>query len=461
MTITAITLTNPGGESGTMTGWTQTSGSDPIQVTGSASFPIVPHTGSRSFRVVGFNPSDAEMYQQKATPVGADAAIDALTAAVRVSAWLLGNTEDRGRLTIAFYEADGTTFIDSEEVLWSSPFPSYVKQEMYVKVPADTRFLRIRAFFEGDLGASAVQWDDFSMDFSDDYGNDWFEQFSPKAHQVVMTALTAQNEDEGDAPVQVQAQQAAMIAVSSRPAEEMRALQVPLIAVAAQNDTEGDAPVQVQALQTVMIALTRGRPDTRRLRAWTFPQDDHNFYVLHLGRDKSIVFDMLSRTWAVWKSPDRAVWRASDGMAWEQENIGGDVATGLLWDINPSVRDDDTPSGLAEDRVPIRTVVRGMYALRLREALGCFRATLTVAQGSPAAAGVGIRLRTSVDEGANWIEHGTLTMDEAGRVYDISWVSLGLITEPGMLFEIIDTGYTSRINALDIDLGDEVEAAGG
>lgn len=131
------------------------------------------------------------------------------------------------------------------------------------------------------------------------------------------------------------------------------------------------------------------------------------------------------------------------------------MSVGLLWNINAEARDDDDTSGGAESRTPIRTVVRGMLPLRLRNALGCYRATLTVAQGSPVAEGVGITLRTSVDEGLSWTNHGELVMDEVGRRYDVSWAGLGLITEPGMIFEFVDTGYTRRINALDIDLGDE------
>jgi len=60
-----------------------------------------------------------------------------------------------------------------------------------------------------------------------------------------------------------------------------------------------------------------------------------------------------------------------------------------------------------------------------------------------------------VDEGLSWTNHGELVMDQIDEVYDISWVGLGQITEPGMIFEIIDTGYTRRINALDVDLGEE------
>lgn len=216
----------------------------------------------------------------------------------------------------------------------------------------------------------------------------------------------------------------------------------------------GSGAVDAQASQLRVRLLIKFGADTRRLRAWTFPQDQHDFYVLTLGRDKTLIYDYLTKTWDVWKSPNMDIWRGSDGMAWEKDNVAGDVNKGILWNISANDRIDDSESGAA-DVNPIQSRVRGMFPHRGRFNLSCYRATLTLAQGFPIAPGVGIRMRTSVDEGLSWIDHGFLLMDEAGAKYDVSWTQLGLIEEPGMIFEIIDTGYTRRINALDIDLGED------
>jgi hypothetical protein len=196
------------------------------------------------------------------------------------------------------------------------------------------------------------------------------------------------------------------------------------------------------------------------LRAYTITQDDHDFWICNLGDGRpTIVLDLMTEQWSTWESKDLPRLRISDGFPWDFENVGGDYQAGLLWTLDGNERVDDAVSGSVADRTPIQLVLRGLYPNRLRKALGCFRATLTVGQGDPAAGGVGILLRTSDDMAQTFQDHGFLQLDQPGKQYDISWVSLGLITEPGRIFEIVDTGYATRIEALDIDLGDNVEGA--
>jgi hypothetical protein len=275
------------------------------------------------------------------------------------------------------------------------------------------------------------------------------------ASQLLALSLVQQDAALGDDAPILSLSQDSIISLASAPAEELLVNQAPSLAVAAGDATEADFPMYAHQLSA--IALVKTRSDTRRIRAWTFTQDDHDFYVLHLGADRTLVWDVLTRSWSSWKSPGKSIWRASVGLPWEQENIGGDVSAGLLWNVDPLVRDDDSTTGLAAEREPIRSVIRGMHPIRLRNALGCYRAQLSLSQGSPVASGVGITLRTSDDMALSWIDHGELVLDEAGTEYDVSWVSLGIITAPGRIFEIIDTGYARRIDALDIDLGGENE----
>jgi hypothetical protein len=202
----------------------------------------------------------------------------------------------------------------------------------------------------------------------------------------------------------------------------------------------------------VFVAIRIGA-ETHRIRAWTFTQDDHDFYVLSLGSVfPTLVLDLMTNQWSDWNTEGQIHWRASTGIAWDLENVAGDLTEGILWNISGDDRRDDFSSDIADSR-PIISIVRGLLPIRLRNALGCYRADLTVSEGAPAQVGVGITLRTSDDFSRSWQSHGTLLLDDPLQNYEIAWASLGLITAPGRIFEIEDTGYAARIDGLDVDLG--------
>jgi hypothetical protein len=202
----------------------------------------------------------------------------------------------------------------------------------------------------------------------------------------------------------------------------------------------------------VLVAVRIGA-ETHRLRAWTFTQDDHDFYVLGLGSlYPTLVLDLMTNQWSEWTTEGLLHWRASTGIAWDLENVAGDLTEGILWNISADDRRDDFSFDIADTR-PIISIVRGLLPIRLRNALGCYRADLTVSEGAPAQVGVGITLRTSDDFGRSWHNHGFQLLDNPASTYEVQWSSLGLITAPGRIFEIEDTGYAARIDALDVDLG--------
>jgi hypothetical protein len=217
-------------------------------------------------------------------------------------------------------------------------------------------------------------------------------------------------------------------------------------------------PVLRSTEAAVLVAVRYGA-QTHRIRAWTFTQDDHDFYVLGLGSAGTLVLDLMTNQWSMWNTEGRLNWRTSTGIDWDNYNIAGDLDEGIIWNIaaqGENVADlgrtDDFSSTLSERR-PIISVVRGLLPIRLRNSLGCYRAVLSVSEGAPAADGVGITLRTSDDFARSWHSHGTLLLDDPDAEYDVQWSSLGQITAPGRIFEIEDTGYAWRIDALDVDLG--------
>lgn len=279
-----------------------------------------------------------------------------------------------------------------------------------------------------------------------------------RALQIGAYALTAQNDSEGDAPVRALALQIGAYALATLVAQEVYSSQAGAYTLAAQEESSG--LYHVQTYQVGAYALVKEALGRREMRAYTITIDDHDFYILNLGTARTLVFDCSTEQWSSWKSDGVTCWRPQDGISWEQDNVGVDFIEGLVWSIDLGEDLDDAVSGVTEDQVPIRSVIRGMHPLRLRESLGCYRAVLTVSQGAPAAEGVGIEMLTSDDMGGSWQSHGEVILDEPVNDYDVAWVSMGQIVAPGRIFEIIDTGYARRIEALDIDLGDEAENGG-
>lgn len=190
--------------------------------------------------------------------------------------------------------------------------------------------------------------------------------------------------------------------------------------------------------------------DSRKLRAWPFTQDDHDFWVLQLGGDRTLVFDKLTGQWAQWRSPGYSYWRGSDGVQWEGWNICCDTESGVIWEI-------DAEGRLDEGTDPIVSIIHGGLTKRFRAEDPCFMAELALSEGQPptgvAAGDVGITLRTSDDGGLTFQSHGEIPSEAIGDDITIRWYGLGLMNHPNRIFEITDTGYARRIDGLDIEVG--------
>lgn len=207
----------------------------------------------------------------------------------------------------------------------------------------------------------------------------------------------------------------------------------------------------VNTYQLGAYALVLGIPARRDLRAWTFTQDDHDFYVLQLGDTGTLVFDKLSRQWSQWASPDYPYWRANDGCGWEGYNLACDPRSGVIWKIDPEGR-------LDYGTTPIRSVVTGQMTGRFRNYVNCFMAELAVSETLPptgiAANTTSISLRTYDSNGLNSVSHGSIAGEDIGNDITVRWYGLGLMQAPGRIFEIIDTGYARRIDGLNLEVGD-------
>lgn len=414
MTITTLTLTNPGAEAGATTGWTVYSGG--------AAFTAIAggHSGSYEFRLNGLFSATTIVGQQVAVPAASEAAVDAYQGAFQATVWgYTGN--DSLAIRVDCYASDGTTLIESFTYA-PTETASYTQRQVTEAIPVNTRFLRIGA--EGHRSGSSldVRFDDFQLDFSDSKNADYPGVFEPHVSQLGTYAL------------------------ATAPTEELQAVQLPIIAVSAAETSSGN--FQMFAHQLGAYALVRDNGDRRELRAWTFKQDDHEFYGIQLGSEGTLVWDKLTNMWCQWKSPGYAYWRAEDVVDWEGYNLAGDTETGKIWRIDPTGR-------LDYGTTPIISKIVGYITHRMRTIVSCFMAELAVSEGEPPTGfddgSVGITLRTSTDNGQTFTSHGEVTGEGIGEDITVRWYGLGTMTAPGMLFEITDSGYARRVDGLDIE----------
>lgn len=248
----------------------------------------------------------------------------------------------------------------------------------------------------------------------------------------------------------VRGTQIGVYAVGSEPAASALGSQIGAYGVGAAETSNGQHDMLVHQLGA--YALVKSYPDRRDLRAWYFPQDDHDFYVLQLGDTGTLVYDKTTKQWVKWVSPDEAYWRGADGCDWEGFNICCDPQSGKIWKIDPVGR-------LDYETTPIRSQVTSMISKRFRNYTPCFMAELAVSESNPPsgidASTVGISLRTYDHAGTDIVDHGEVTGTAIGEDITVRWYGLGLMKPPGTVFEIVDTGYARRINGFNIEVGND------
>lgn len=213
--------------------------------------------------------------------------------------------------------------------------------------------------------------------------------------------------------------------------------------------------------QSFVVVVYRGRVENHMVRVWAFSLDGHDFYVITLGENTTFVYDLTTGQWSEWATTGYDVWRAHKGINWlgmgadtygdsaAQSNVvAGDNNYGLLWTLNPEVGYDENPeTGVAESFN--RKVIGGVQQ-KMRETSPIGAAYLLCSAGSPQLTGSSFTLRSSDDGGKSWANHGTIDVTVGDYRQEYVWRSLGLIKQPGKLFEITDSGASVRIDSLDI-----------
>ena len=427
MAVTPIVLTNPGGEPGTTAGWTARIASFAVATSAPAA-----HAGTYRFEPTGIGTVPPEgvyhyhKYDQQIDVSAYATAIDNGVAGVKGAAWNISNTFGgnpawEGALYVEAYAADGVTLLFSNYSSYNAT-AAWAQKFVEMGLLPGTRYVRIGAIHRNDnmFGATQNYFDDFTLEISDDVLADYGWARNPRALQLGVYALGA------------------------RDAEEVLLQQLSPLALVAAETSNGT--YDVYAHQLGAYALAR-RYRVNMLRAWTIPQDDHDFWFLQLGGDHgTLIWDRSTKQFSMWRSPEYPFFRGSDGLAWEGWNVCCDPLTGKIFKIDPENR-------LDYGETPVESITIGMVPARLREVLPCYAVELTVSDAEPAADGTGIQVRISDDGGRTFFNLGALVGEAYGDSTLFRWYSAGQIAAPGRIFEITDTGYARRIDSLEVDLG--------
>lgn len=212
--------------------------------------------------------------------------------------------------------------------------------------------------------------------------------------------------------------------------------------------------VDVYVTSAMGLVAAMGRTGHPKLNAWTFTLDGHDFYVLRLGDNSTLVYDLSTQQWSVWRSPDLQFWRPTVGANWVGGLANGyvygsnimalDDTAGIVWVLDPELPYDISPT-VDEPRMFTR-VATGQVAARGRQAIPCWDVFVMGDVGVNPVDGSTITLEYSDDGGASYVNAGELTVAEGAYTSELLWTSLGQITSPGRLFRFTDDGAVSRLD---------------
>lgn len=225
----------------------------------------------------------------------------------------------------------------------------------------------------------------------------------------------------------------------------------------------GDVKKEVTAeiSQNRMFAHVRGRIADPKLRVWTFTLDGHDFFVLRLGDDTTLLYDLYSEQWVEWDSKQSGAWRPTTGMTWVgaaaladtlgSAVVAGDDTFGRLWFLDPEQPYDDAPDpARGIQQIDFERIVTGQVLADGRTALPCYVVWLdgdnygiSVEDFVP-----GLTLEYSDDQGRTFTAAETLAVEtNLGVTNPYGWYSLGQITSPGRIFRWRDNGVLTRIDS--------------
>lgn len=216
--------------------------------------------------------------------------------------------------------------------------------------------------------------------------------------------------------------------------------------------------------QISTLGVLKGKVDNPKLRSWSFFLDNHEFWVIRLGDNKTLLYDLTTEQWTWWSTANRPTWRANIGLNWytpgSQANMlgsnvfVGDDSTGIIWALDPK-QGFDQHGLVPEEPVYFKRIAQAQIISRTRIYIPVYSVYLTCSPASPAYLGATVTLEYSDDGGSTYVTAGDVEVNVDDYNQDFSWFSLGRIQTPGRLFRITDNGGLARIDNMNINLGDK------
>lgn len=256
----------------------------------------------------------------------------------------------------------------------------------------------------------------------------------------------------------IQISQADTLAVFNVPSLSIEVSQADAVFV-----SKSTADIQISQADVIMIY--RGRVEDPRVVAWTFTLDGHDYYVLRLGTQTTLVYDTFSRQWYVWGSDEGDLWRAYHGTNWRgalrhaegfgSEVVVGDDGNGSIYLLNPNAdTDDDALLGDELQRPFRRRVVVQAVLPSGYDFVPCFgiQAFGSVGQTEDTLA---VSLDISDDRGQTYFSVEDQTVPAGDTDYRLEWLSLGSMRAPGRLFRVSDMGALRRIDGFHMYIPDD------
>lgn len=245
----------------------------------------------------------------------------------------------------------------------------------------------------------------------------------------------------GASPVVTQAP--LLVAVRPPATVQVRTTQAPVLAA-----VNYDGNIDVRVTQAaLLIAYKTGVPGQTRQRAWTFDFDGHSFYVLDLSEEGTWVLDLTTGEWSKFETPGYGVWNMLNGFAWESNRmvVGGDSIVPTVYKLDPSSHLDDGWRA-------VEYKVSGAILSRSRNGVRHNSLRLAVSAGYTVDSEPIMTLRWSDNNGGTWSNDYDFPIYAGQYSQRIEWNSLGLISNPGRVFELSDTGGLIRIDGLEADI---------
>lgn len=220
-----------------------------------------------------------------------------------------------------------------------------------------------------------------------------------------------------------------------------------------------------QISQARVLAVVSGRVADPLVRAWTFTLDGHDFYVLRLGDETTLLYDVYAEQWVEWTSKDLLFWRLRTGFSWAGAQsladtygstiVAGDDTFGLLWFLDPDQPYDEHPNADNNiQQLDFERIVTGQVIASGRAQIPCYvifvdgdNFGLTGTEFTP-----GVTLEYSDDQGRNFVQAETLpSLADPSENNPYAWYSLGQISSPGRIFRVRDNGVLARIDSMDMN----------